>query len=1025
MNNKKSLPILTTNHAPDTSGRKWWRSLEELSDSPEFQEFLHREFPANATEWVNGSRRDFIRLMGASLFLAGASGCNFKPPREKIVPSVKSTSHASPGLPLYFATAFDFAGAAIGLTVECRDGRPIKIEGNANHPSSGGATSVFAQAATLDLYDPDRARTPLDNGRPSTLQAVRAELAAVRSRLDETKGKGLRILLGASTSPTLARVLDLAMQRWPEMRWGIYESVDDAQSRAGLSIASRQETAPLVPVYDFSKADVVLSIDCDFLAARDLPPCYVRQFSDARRLADRPANNSRPSNSMIRLYYLGSTPNPTSSKADQTLMSRPAHLMPIIAQLCESIGVRQTDNQGIASLTAGEKIISKWLENVVADLKTSGRRGLVVVGCEQPSIVHALAHAVNKKLDAVGNSVTYIRSPQVRPKAPQSDLAMLKQLTSDFSEGKVETLLILGCNPVFDAPADVDFGSVISKAEFSLTLANSANDTSSLTDWLVPKCHFLESWSDARAHDGTASIVQPLISPLHESMSDIELLLALCDDTTSAYAAVRETWKDHLGESDDDPRWQNAVANGVIENTAFETVEFGSDVDVNKIAVEALNRHWESEVKPVQSVTAPNADERFDLLFRPDPTIWDGRFVNNGWLQELPKPLTHIVWDNAALMAPADAERLALTNGDMLAIGEVDTKVELPIWIVPGHAEGCITLFRGYGHTIAGRVGHGTGFNIRQLITAENTNQQLSVSVNKTQKRHSLVTTQHHQMMEGRHLARAGTLTELLSEPERPSFAHPPNPSPDATMFPDWPYEGHKWGMTIDLTACVGCSACVIACQAENNIPVVGKEQVAANRHMHWMRVDTYYTGAPQHPDHTLNQPVTCMHCERAPCEVVCPVAATNHSDEGLNQMIYNRCVGTRFCSNNCPYKVRRFNFLDYSDTFITDPTLTLLSNPDVTMRQRGVMEKCTYCVQRIEGARIASQLEERPIRDGDIKTACQSACPAQAIRFGDLNDPDSQVARTHRHPLNYALLEELNTKPRTTYLAEVKNPRT
>jgi Fe-S-cluster-containing dehydrogenase component len=551
---------------------------------------------------------------------------------------------------------------------------------------------------------------------------------------------------------------------------------------------------------------------------------------------------------------------------------------------------------------------------------------------------------------------------------------------------------------------------------FSLTLANATNETTTATHWFVPCSHFLESWGDARAFDGTASIVQPLIAPLHQSLSAIELLAKLSEDEASGYAAVRKTWNKMLGEKENDSRWQQAVANGVIENSTAPTV---------KVSLQPSAAIQDSAVLASKR-PAVTGDGRFDIVIKPDPTIWDGRFINNGWLQELPKPLTHTVWDNAAWIAPADAERLKLINGDVVSIGETTGEggtIELPVWIVPGHATGCMTLFAGYGRRIVGRVGKGTGFDLRALVVANSATQRMSVPIHKTKKRRQVVTTQHHQMMEGRHIARAGSLTEYLQQPDNPEFAHPPNPSPDATFYPEWPNEGHKWGMTIDLTACVGCSACVIACQAENNIPVVGKEQVAMNRHMHWIRVDTYYSGSPDHPEQTLNQPVTCMHCERAPCEVVCPVAATNHSDEGLNQMIYNRCVGTRYCSNNCPYKVRRFNFLDFSDTFISDPTLHLLSNPEVTLRQRGVMEKCTYCIQRIEHTRIASQLDDRPIRDGEIKTACQAVCPAQAIRFGDLNDPASRVRVTHDHSLNYALLEELNTKPRTTYLAEVTNP--
>ncbi len=1036
MNRKYVLPIVIPHETSVRTGQRWWRSLEELAQTPEFHEYLHREFPENATEWMAGSRRDFIRLMGASLFLAGVSGCDLiRQPQEKIVPSVHSTGHASPGLPLYFATVFDFAGAAIGLTVESRDGRPIKVEGNPNHPSSLGATNIFAQAATLDLYDPDRARTAMNKEKLVSPAQVRAHLAGLRARADETQGRGLHVLLGNSTSPTLQRVLQQAVARWPQMKWHVYEAVNEDPLRAGLKLASGDEASHWSPVYDFSQVDVVLSIDCDFLSARDLPPCYVHSFSAARRIAGRPDAGARPADSMVRLYHLGPTPTPTSAKADHNLALGPTALAAAVAELLRAWEAASNNDQ-----TANETKQAKpaapyaeWMARVVEDLKAAGKRALVIVGRGQPAAIHAVGHLLNQELGAIGNSVQYIESPQVRPQDSPSDLAMLTELVSAMEAGKVETLLILGGNPVFDAPSDIDFAAALAKVPFSLMLTNAANETSQETRWHVPCAHFLESWGDARAHDGSVSIVQPLIAPLHESISAIELLAILCEDATTGYAAVRKTWKDKLGAEDDDPRWQKTVANGIIESTA------STFVPVSNLKESHLPAASDSAEVPhagplgsarhladahLAEMSLDTSHDHFDIVIRPDPTIWDGRFINNGWLQELPKPLTHTVWDNPALVAPADAQRLGLSNGDVVAIGDGERPVEVPIWIAPGHAPGCVTLFMGFGREVVGRVAQGTGFGIRPLIVKNATTQRRLMSVRKTSKRHSIVTTQHFQTMDGKHLARAGTLAEFQSEPRAPAFAHPPDSTPDASMYPDWPYNGHKWGMTIDLTACVGCSACVIACQAENNIPVVGKEQVGMNRHMHWIRVDTYYTGSPDEPEQTLNQPVTCMHCERAPCEVVCPVAATNHSDEGLNQMVYNRCVGTRYCSNNCPYKVRRFNFLDFSDKFINEPTLHLLSNPQVTMRQRGVMEKCSYCVQRIEGARIVSQLEDRPIRDGDVKTACQAACPAQAIRFGDLNDPASQVRQTHDHPLSYGLLAELNTKPRTTYLAEVTNPK-
>lgn len=1074
---KIELPIINelTPDTPERSGRPdttWWRSLEELARTPEFEDELHREFPDDATSLAAASRRDFLRLMTASLLLAGASGCDIKQPQEKIVPTARMSGHAKPGLPLYFSTAMDFAGSAIGLIVESRDGRPIKIEGNPKHPSSRGATHVFAQAATLDLYDPDRMRTPRlrrhesknqkenatkhkqqekkkektasNDAQVVPLDRVRDTITALRNQMDDDEGQGVRILIGCSSSPTLKRLLDAVTTRWPKASWAVYESINDDSARIALEKIARNNDAEgkapgekeresagfALPTYDLSQTQTILSVDCDFLAARDFPPCYIRQFADARRIVGGQGDE------MVRLYHLGSTPTLTSSKADHVRAVRPSEMQDVLRQV--AMRVQQPSKDGASSKQ------NEFVENLGADLLAAGERAAVVVGRDQPPGIHSLALAINQSLGAIGKTVKLSASPQVRPEGEASDTAMLKKLSDEMQRGDVNSLLILGGNPVFTAPSAISFGEQIEKVPFSLSLVDSPNETSRFTDWEVPRSHFLEAWGDVRGHDGTASIVQPLISPMYESLSEIEILALLSEDAGDGHAAVRKTWAGVFGKSEDDPRWMQALATGVIQQTAAaedNTLSESPGDDTQVTIAGTISDALKSTLPGPKRADPPKGrvkGERFEFLLKPDPTIWDGRFANNGWLQELPKPLTSMVWDNVAQISPVDAERLQLQNGDVVELNFHEQTSEIPVWLVPGHAQGCLTLFDGYGREVVGRVGENTGFNVGRLriqpvpgseVESKTTANAKTIapvlSLRKTGRKAHLVTTQHYQTMEGRHLARAGNFDEYQSHSDAPEFAHPPMPTPEASMYPQWQYDGHKWGMSIDLTACVGCSACVIACQAENNIPVVGKTQCDMNRHMHWIRVDTYFQGPAEQPTQTLQQPVPCMHCERAPCEVVCPVAATNHSDEGLNQMVYNRCVGTRYCSNNCPYKVRRFNFLDFSDDFLSDPSLHLLSNPEVSIRSRGVMEKCTYCVQRIEAARIAAKLDDREIAEGDIRTACQAACPAQAIRFGDLNDPDSAVRAAHEHPLCYGLLEELNTAPRTRYLAEVTCQKT
>ncbi|KAA5541801.1 4Fe-4S dicluster domain-containing protein [Roseiconus nitratireducens] len=998
MTDSHQLPIVD-------SASSWWRSLDELAAQPEMRSMLQREFPPEASSFPEGSRRSFLKLMSASLALAGATGCDIRQPQEKIFASWRRGADELAGVPNEYTTAMDFAGSAIGLVVQTRDGRPIKIEGNSLHPTSRGATGVFAQAATLDLYDPDRPRTPTRRGQLVSLGRVRESMASLRTQCDADRGAGLRILVERSTSPTVQRLLDRVTSRWPRARWMVHEPFgQDGLNQAGM-LRFRSGDRPLTPVYDFSQASVVVSIDMDFLAARGHPACYIRQFSDARRVV---GNQDRDASGMVRLYHLGPTPTLTSSKADHSLAVTRATTTLVLRELARRLGAGPKLPQ--ATLPAEHQ---DWLQRVTQDLQQAGRDGLVCVGTDQPAETHALAHAINDRLTSTGRGVRWISSVQIHPQQAGSDTDALARLAADLSAGDAQSLLLLGGDPIGNADPELRLSEAIRKAEFSLALADHENETTSVSQWTVPRSHFLEKWSDARGHDGTASIVQPMIRPLYQSLGEIDLLATLVEDAETAYAAVRKTWRERLGDGENDERWRRALADGVIANTEFAAVE--SDATTNGSVEDAVASASSQDV---------DSDTTLEVVVRPDPTIWDGRFINNAWLQELPKPLSHVVWDNAAWIAPADARRIGLKSGDMAAMQAGAHTVEIPVWIAPGHAEGSVTVFAGYGKPTAGRVGRDTGFDVRPLTWLKPA-ARAAIRIQPTGNTHSLVSTQHHFAMEGRHLARSGTLRSLRENPQDPEFAHPPSPLPEASLYPPWPNEGHRWGMSIDLTACVGCSACVIACQAENNIPVVGKQQCDMNREMHWIRVDTYFQGSPEHPEKTLHQPVPCMHCEHAPCEVVCPVAATNHSDEGLNQMIYNRCVGTRYCSNNCPYKVRRFNFLDFAQDFIDQPVMELLSNPEVTIRSRGVMEKCTFCVQRIEQAKIAAQLHDRTLVDGDIRTACQSACPAQAIRFGDLNDPQSKVTAAHEHPLCYGLLEELNTKPRTKYLAEVTNPST
>jgi MoCo/4Fe-4S cofactor protein with predicted Tat translocation signal len=999
-------------------GKKYWRTLEELADSAAFQEVMCREFPEQASVWPEQlSRRRFLALMGASLGLAGVGGCSVQPaPSVDLVPYVRPPEEIVPGRPLFYATAMTLGGVGTGLLVESHLGRPTKIEGNPEHPASLGATDLFQQASILTFYDPDRSQTVTYLGQTRTwdnaVAALRAPLVGQRAR----RGAGLRVLSETVVSPTLGRQIDELRRAYPEMKWHQYEpGARDAAHRAAVQAYGE----PLTTYYDFAQADVVLSLDVDFLAYG--PGClrYTADFMKRRRVRTTTAASAQAD--MNRLYVVETAVTSTGAKADHRLALAGSEIEKFARALGARLGV------------IGEALTHSqqgWLDAVARDLEGHRGRCVIIAGERQPAAVHLLVHALNDRLGNVGKTVLHTAPIEARP---ADQLASLRELVDDMDEGRVELLLIVGGNPVFTAPADFRFAERLQKVAHRFHLSLYLDETSRQCHWHLPEAHYLEAWSDTRAYDGTASIVQPLIEPLYQGHSVHELLSAVNDGyTLPGYEIVRNHWRrTHQGQGGDfESFWRRSVHDGIVANT--------------KLAPRSpsLQNGWERHL----GVPAAAPTSGYELALQLDPTIHDGRFANNGWLQELPKPITTLTWDNAVLMSPATASALGVGLGgyahggehggyhpDIVELQLGTATVRGPVWIVPGHADGAVTVHLGYGRANAGKVG-GTaeervGFNAYPLRTSERPWFAAGLAIRKTGASQLLACTQQHQLMENRAPVRVGTLDEYRAKPDfateperedqRAAFAS--GGRAPLTMYAPQPYPGHRWGMVIDLTSCTGCKACVVACQAENNIPVVGKDQVAAGREMHWLRVDRYSTGTFAAPTEFHFQPVPCMHCENAPCEYVCPVEATVHSADGLNDMIYQRCVGTRFCSNNCPYKVRRFNFFHYAD--FNTPSVRLQYNPDVTVRSRGVMEKCSYCVQRIRHADIDAQVQHRPYVDGDILTACQAACPAQAIVFGDLNQERSKVSQWKGSPLNYELLGDLNTHPRTTYLAALRNP--
>jgi MoCo/4Fe-4S cofactor protein with predicted Tat translocation signal len=968
---QQDLPTLDTK--PDGA---WWMSFQELRSPEEFAAVFHREFPAGASEWDNRlSRRRFLQLMSASIAFASMTGCRL--PEQKIVPYTDQPEKAIPGNALHFATTLQINSSPRGVIVTQHEGRPTHISGNPLHPMNRGANDIWTGAAVLELYDPDRLQTVEEQGNATTWDAFAQTVVQLQDDLKKAGGANFCLLTGTVNSPTLTTQISQLLGKYPQAKWYEHEPLSETGFRTdqGQSVYVEIELA---------QADVIFALESDFLFDRPDSLALTRAFSQRRRTNDASQCN--------RLYVAESCPTITGAKADHRFAIPPDEFTELAHTLLNAI----KDD------TVPANSRWPWLTALINDLRQHPGRCVLLGGRALPSEAqHALAKA-NEALGALGKTISYCSpgpADMLRP-LPLTDLV------TRLLSGEVTTLLILGGNPVYDAPADFNFATLLDRIPLTIHHTLYANETSAHCRWLLNATHDLEAWGDARTEDGTLSLCQPLITPLYDGKSAIEVLSVFVQTPgIPGYDLVRGTWSGLVGESKElfTAAWHTWLRNGVIELPQKTSARFAAWPDID----------------PGRSSLSPPANkpgaQSLLLTFRPSASLWDGRHANSGWLQELPDPVTKLTWDNAALLSPATAQTLRVNDGDMVKLTANGTQLEVPVLIAPGHADRCITLPLGYGRTRSGTVGNGVGFNAYLLRRSDALWQVPPTDVERTGRTHPLARTQEHFRVQGRDLLHVTRIDDLPSL----RVSAPPEP-PMSSLYPNVDAHGHAWALTIDLNTCIGCNACIIACQSENNIPVVGKKQVLFGREMQWIRVDRYYQGPAENP-RTHFQPVTCMQCENAPCEVVCPVAATLHDSEGLNIMVYNRCVGTRYCSNNCPYKVRRFNFFEYNEGIPESRTLGL--NPNVTVRSRGVMEKCTYCVQRIEEARISARRGHRQLRGTDIVTACQSACPAEAIVFGDLNDPESVVSQNRKKPGHYGMLAELDTRPRTTYLEKRINP--
>ncbi|HUC85916.1 MAG TPA: TAT-variant-translocated molybdopterin oxidoreductase [Candidatus Acidoferrales bacterium] len=1021
------------------NARRYWRSVDELADTPEFKGWLEREFPRGASELEDGqSRRQFLKLMSASFALAGVAtlGAGCRRPEEYLEPYGKQPENFVYGEPQYFATAMPTRIGAIPLVVKSYEGRPIKVEGNALFPGGNGGTDRYAQASILDLYDPDRARHYTHEGKVISREEALKFLDELSRKFAANQGEGLAILAESSTSPSRDRLQKVVARKFPKSQWFTYDAIDSGIHQRAATRAFGQ---PVKPIFQFDKAKVILSLDCDFLGGEDDGHNHIRRFAAGRKAGE----------GMSRLYAVESLFTLTGANAD--------HRLRVAASLVGQVAAAISAAVGGSSAPVPAGIDARWISECAKDLAAAGRNALVVAGQRQPMEVHLLAYALNSALGAILSTVEVYHAEALET----GNLGNLDGAAAD-------TLIILGGNPVYHL-------NLTAKAKAVVRLGYYEDETAEKAGWNYPATHYLESWGDATTSDGVVVPVQPLIQPLFGGLTELEFLARLAGESqTNPYEIVRLTF----GGGDED--WKKYLFSGLRHGLVRESESF----------------KFGASVPAVQS-GAPSASS-LEVIFYRDSKVDDGRHTNNGWMQELPDPITKMTWDNAVLLSRNTARELGVQNGDLVDISLNGGTVTGPIWVQPGMADYSLGLALGYGRERAGRVGTGVGFNAYKIFKGKYI--ETGATLKKTGGTHILACTQNHWSMEGRPAVREANLDEFLKTPTFAEEMHTMEPPIVKSLYPNPLDEAkktalHQWGMAIDLGACVGCGTCIVACQSENNIPIVGKDQVLRGREMHWMRVDRYFTTDPKRKHNpsrfdveadenladpeqqfedwieevqAVNQPMPCQHCEAAPCENVCPVAATVHDQEGLNVMAYNRCIGTRYCSNNCPYKVRRFNFLDYNRrplselkgtlyaTTLTHETdgkwdllrwwkdpevgmrteaewdlIKLSKNPDVTVRMRGVMEKCTFCTQRIEEAKIAQKAKAGASDNvrlteaaGTVpKTACQQACPAGAIVFGDISDPDSSVAKQKALPLNYSVLGDLLTKPRTTYLARVRNP--
>lgn len=1038
---------------PET-GLKYWRSLDHLADTPEFKAWAEREFPEGASELTDPvTRRSFMQLMSASFLLAGVGLTGCRRPVELIQPFSKMPEGYVHGVPQYYATAMPSRGSAVPLLVKSNDGRPTKVEPNPAVPGGSLGTDLHAQASVLSLYDPDRATRFTRGGNSITREAAWDELAQINRRFAGNGGLGLAFLVERSSSPSRARLQAEIAQKFPASKWYVHEPVDlEASAQAHVSAFGQR----VKPVYQLAEARTILSLDCDFTASEENAIGNLKGLAASRRI-------EKPGDPMSRLYMVEGLMTVTGGVADHRLRVPTGSVVKVGARVALEV-VRLLGGAVPAALSAelqrlaqGAPVPDQWAVECARDLVAQRNRSVVLAGYRQPTAVHLIAAGLNSALGAVGTTVRYHAAP-----APNE--ADIVELSGALNSGAVNTLVILGGNPVYNAPADLNWAQTQRRAATVVRLGYYEDETFAVSDLHLPLAHYLESWGDARLADGTAVPVQPLIAPLYGGVTELEVLARIAGSSaTSPHDITRQTFASFTGGTLSENLWRKFLHDGFIGGSARPVVSVQLNAPV-------LAR----ELSAFQPPPAPGP-QALEVVLHRDYKLDDGRGNNNGWLQELPDPISKLVWDNAVLVSRKTAADLGLKNRDVVRIEAGGRSIEGPVWIQPGHADNTLGIALGYGRSRSGRIGgfggQSVGFNAYPLRSSTAPYIVAGAKVTKTGRQYLLAVTQEHGTLDGRPIIREANWQQFQ---ERPDFArhmdleaHAPNAGPiykhPYDEFPNGKggsselrtdrrqiikSDVHQWGMAIDLNGCVGCGACVIACQSENNIPIVGKDQVYKNREMAWLRIDRYFSSHRDNPEEGADepqvnmQPMLCQHCESAPCESVCPVNATVHDEEGLNVMAYNRCVGTRYCSNNCPWKVRRFNFFDYNKRPLTAlykgplaarpkdeiDLVKMAKNPDVTVRMRGVMEKCTFCVQRIETAKINQKIKvgasgDVRVPEGTFTTACAQACPADAIAFGNLLDENSRVSKLKHLSRSYATLGFLDTKPRVTYLARIRNP--